>query len=125
MITQLPADVGEAALAGRERDTLVLTADERRWGRRRVTTTAGRTLALALPTGSVLRPGAVLHVAADWFLVVECAAEPCLAVIPASRSTGGFAPRAESATPSASSHGTAATHELHRQKAVTTPSRGV
>ena len=85
MVTELPAAVDEAALTGRERDTLVLTADERRWGRRRVVTTAGRTLALALPTGSVLRPGAVLHVAADWFVVVECAAEPCLAVTPASR----------------------------------------
>ena len=85
VVTELPAAVDEAALAGRERDTLVLTADERRWGRRRVTTTAGRTLALALPTGSVLRPGAVLHVAAEWFVVVECAAEACLAVTPASR----------------------------------------
>ena len=85
MVTQLAGPVDEAVLAGRERDTLVLTADERRWGRRRVTTTAGRTLALALPTGSVLSPGAVVHVAADWFVVVECAAEPCLAVTPVSR----------------------------------------
>jgi len=85
VVTELPRDVGELALAGRERDALVLTADERRWGRRRVTTAAGRMLALALPTGSVLRPGAVLHVAADWFVVVECAAEPCLAVTPVSR----------------------------------------
>jgi urease accessory protein len=84
VVTELPGAVGEAALAGRERDTLVLTADERRWGRRRVTTTAGRTLALALPTGSVLRPGALLHVTAEWFVVVECAAEACLAVTPAS-----------------------------------------
>ena len=84
VITQVPGRVSDADLAGRERDTLVLTAEERRWGRRRVTTTAGRTLALALPTGSVLMPGAVLHVGADWFVVVECAAEPCLAVTPAS-----------------------------------------
>jgi urease accessory protein len=85
VITSLPSDVGDALLAGRTRDTLVLTAEERRWGRRRVTTTAGRTLALALPTGSVLTPGTVLHVGPDWFVVVECAAEPCLAVTPASR----------------------------------------
>jgi urease accessory protein UreE len=38
-----------------------------------------------LPTGSVLMPGAVLYVGADWFVAVECAAEPCFAVIPASR----------------------------------------
>ncbi len=84
MITRLLARVADAELAGRERDTLVLTAEERRWGRRRVTTTGGRTLALALPTGSVLTPGAVLHVGTDWFVVVECAAEPCFAVTPAS-----------------------------------------
>ena len=85
VISELPRGVTETDLAGRERDTLVLTAEERRWARRRVTTTAGRTLALALPTGSVLAPGAVLHVGADWFVVVECAAEPCFAVTPASR----------------------------------------
>jgi urease accessory protein len=84
VITELPSRVTEAELAGRERDTLVLTAEERRWARRRVTTTGGRTLALALPTGTLLMPGAVLHVAAEWFVVVECATEPCLAVTPAS-----------------------------------------
>src|SRR5262249_25687355 len=77
VIARLPAGMSDADLAGRERDTLVLTAEERRWARRRVMTTAGRTLALALPTGSVLQSGAVLYVAADWFVVVECAAEPC------------------------------------------------
>jgi urease accessory protein len=85
VVTELPAGVPEAELVGRERDTLVLTAEERRWGRRRVTTTGGRTLALALPTGSVLMPGAILHVAVDWFVVVECARERCLAITPASR----------------------------------------
>ena len=84
VVTELPVDVPEAELAGRARDTLVLTAEERRWGRRRVTTTAGRTLALALPTGTQLLPGAILHVGPDWFVVVECAVEPCLAVTPAS-----------------------------------------
>jgi urease accessory protein len=63
----------------------VLTAEERRWGRRRVRTRAGRELVLALPTGSVLVPGAVLHVDTDWYLAVEAAEEPVLAVSPASR----------------------------------------
>jgi urease accessory protein UreE len=85
VVTSLPVGVSEAELVGRVRDTLVLTADERRWGRRRVTTTGGRRLALALPTGSVLQPGAILHVGPDWFVAVECAAEPCLTVTPASR----------------------------------------
>jgi urease accessory protein UreE len=84
VITTARVDVREADLAGRERDTLTLTAEERRWGRRRVTTTAGRVLVLALPTGSVLRLGAVLHVAADWYAVVEGALEPVLAFKPTS-----------------------------------------
>jgi urease accessory protein len=73
------------ALAGRERDTLVLTAEERRWGRRRAITTSGRELALALPTGSVLAPGEILHVAEEWYVVVEPALEAVLAVTPATR----------------------------------------
>jgi urease accessory protein len=65
-------------------DAVVLTAEERRWGRRRVKTQAGRELALALPTGSVLIPGVVLHVDADYYVVIEAAAEPLLAVTPRS-----------------------------------------
>lgn len=42
-------------------------------------------LALALPTGSTLTPGDILHVAADWYVVVEAAPEPVLAVTPRSR----------------------------------------
>jgi urease accessory protein len=63
----------------------VLTAEERRWGRRRVTTQAGRALALALPTGSVLTPGEILHVGPGWYVVIEAATEPVLAVTPRSR----------------------------------------
>jgi urease accessory protein len=82
-------DVGgirtEADVAGRQRDVLVLTAEERRWGRRRVVTREGRQLALALPTGSVLVPGDVLHVDRDWYVVIEAAVEAVLAVRPRSR----------------------------------------
>lgn len=85
VITHLPPPVDAAALAGRERDALVLTAEERRWGRRRVRTAAGRELVLALPTGSVLPPGSVLFVADTWYVVVEAAAEPVIAVSPRSR----------------------------------------
>lgn len=73
------------ALAGLERDVLVLTAEERRWGRRRVRTRGGRELALALPTGSVLAPGEVLHVGEGWYVVVEAAVEAVIAVSPRSR----------------------------------------
>ena len=84
VITRPHAQLHDADLSRLERDTLVLTAEERRWCRRRVTTRGGRQIALALPTGSVLTPGDVLYVARDWYVVVEAAAEPVLAVTPAS-----------------------------------------
>jgi urease accessory protein len=88
VVTGPPVHVREGELAGRERDVLVLTAEERRWGRRRVVTRAGRELALALPTGSALTPDDVLHVGPDWYVVVEAAPEAVLAVRPASREEG-------------------------------------
>jgi len=85
VVTAPHVHVSDADLAGLERDLLVLTAEERRWGRRRVTTRAGRTLALALPTGSQLTPGEVLYVGAGWYVAIEAAPEPVLAVTPQSR----------------------------------------
>jgi urease accessory protein len=85
VITEVQGHLSDGERAGRERDALVLTAEERRWGRRRVRTRAGRDLQLALPTGSVLTPGEVLYVDADWYVVVEGAAEPVIAVTPRSR----------------------------------------
>lgn len=85
VITATRGRTTEGELAGRERDRLVLTAEERRWARRRVRTRAGRELVLALPTGSLLTPGEVLHVDADWYLVIEAAEEPVIAVTPSSR----------------------------------------
>jgi urease accessory protein len=87
IVTERPAPPPPAALTARERDTLVLTAEERRWGRRRVRTAAGRELVLALPTGSVLTPGEVLHVDERWYVVVEAALEAVLAVTPATPET--------------------------------------
>jgi urease accessory protein len=84
IVTDIPAELSGAALGGRERDVVVMTAEERRWGRRRVVTRGGRALALALPTGSVLTPGVVLHVDVDWYVVVEAAPEAVLAVCPRS-----------------------------------------
>ena len=49
-----------------------------------MTTEKGRELALALPTGSVLEPGKILHVARDFYVVIEAALEPVLAVSPRS-----------------------------------------
>ena len=88
IITHPHVHVHDADLSRLERDALVLTAEERRWGRRRVTTEKGRELALALPTGSALVPGAILHVARDWYVVIEAATEPVLAVTPRSHEEG-------------------------------------
>ncbi len=84
VITDPPRTVGAAALAGKARDTLLLAWEERRWTRKRVTTTGGREVALALATGSVLEPGEILVVEDDWYLVVEGRPEPVLAIFPRS-----------------------------------------
>jgi urease accessory protein len=88
VVTKPHVHVHDADLSRRKRDVLRLTAEERRWGRRRVTTEGGRTLALALPTGSVLTPGDVLYVGFDWYVVIEAAPEAVLAVTPKSRQEG-------------------------------------
>jgi urease accessory protein len=85
VVTCPPASASLTDLAGRERDVLCLTAEERRWNRRRVRTQAGRELALALPTGTRLEPGDILHIEVPWYVVVEAAPEPVLAIIPRSR----------------------------------------
>lgn len=84
VITEAPVPVAAAALAGRARDTLSLTWEERRWTRKKTVTTGGREIALALPTGTVIEPGDVLTVEEDWYLVVEARPEPVLALFPES-----------------------------------------
>ena len=84
IVTDLPGVVAVERLDGLERDVLVLAAEDRRWGRRRVRTARGRELALALPTGSVLQPGHVLHVDRDYYVAIEAAVEAVLAITPRS-----------------------------------------
>ena len=74
--------VAAESLVGKERDLLVATWEERRWVRRKAKTAGGREVALALSTGSLLHPGAVLFVGPDWYLEVEAAPEPLIAVLP-------------------------------------------
>lgn len=85
VITEPHLHVAEDALRGRERDTLCLTWEERRWTRKRAQTSAGREVALALPTGSVLQPGDVIAIESDWYLAVEGRPEPVLAIAPRDR----------------------------------------
>lgn len=84
VITEALLSLPASALEGKERDTVRLTWEERRWTRKRMTTTGGRDIALALPTGSVLQPGSVLALERDWYLVVEGRPEPVLAIAPRS-----------------------------------------
>lgn len=86
VITESHLHVDLAALEGKERDTLWLTWEERRWTRKRVRTTGGREVALALPTGSVLRAGDLVAVEPHWYLEVQARPEPVLAVFPRDRS---------------------------------------
>jgi urease accessory protein len=85
LIEQIPTAIADELLAGKERDTLVMTSEERRWGRRHVNTSSGRTIALALPTGTVLDPGTIVVVEDTWYLQVEAANEAVLAVRPHDR----------------------------------------
>jgi urease accessory protein len=62
-----------------------MTSEERRWCRRRATTAAGREIALALPTGTTLAPGAIIAIGPDWYLEVEAAPESVLAMRPHDR----------------------------------------
>ena len=85
IVTDPHVHASSEQLAGLARDRLVLSAEERRWGRRRVKTANGRELALALPTGTVLTPGHVLYVGPEYYVVIEAAEESVLVVTPRSR----------------------------------------
>jgi len=85
VIIEPASPVASSDLEGRRRETLRLTWEERRWTRRRVVTSSGREVALALPTGSVLQPGDVVAMEADWYLQIEARPEPVLAVTPRNR----------------------------------------
>jgi urease accessory protein UreE len=70
---------------GKEEDTLALPWEQRRWIRGKFTTTKGREVALALPTGTPLIPGTIILVEQDWYLRVEAVREPLIAVEPKNR----------------------------------------
>jgi urease accessory protein UreE len=69
-------------LHAKQEDKLVLSWEQRRWARGRFTTAKGRKIGFALPTGTALAPGAVLWIGDNWYLKIEGAAEPLLAVTP-------------------------------------------
>ena len=85
LIERIPTVIDDELLAGKERDTVVMTSEERRWGRRRVKSSSGREIAFALPTGTVLDPGAIIAVEENWYRQIEAAYEAVLAVRPNDR----------------------------------------
>jgi urease accessory protein len=80
MIQQLIARPSAEKLRGKEVDKLVLTWEQRRWVRGRFITTAGREIALALATGTRLKPGTILLIEPQWYVEVIAADEPVLEV---------------------------------------------
>ena len=87
VIDRLPEISGTEALDGKQADAVVLTWEQRRWTRGRLVTSGGREIAVALATGSVLEPGAILCVEPKWYAKVEAAAEKILAISPPDRET--------------------------------------
>ncbi len=83
IIDRLIPGVEAADLQGKAEDRLVLAWEERRWMRGRFTTEGGRKIGIALPTGTTVPPGSILHVGEDWYLKLDAAAEPLLEVSPA------------------------------------------
>ena len=82
IVEKLAGHMHAEEIAGKDADSLVLNSEQRRWVRGQFTTTKGRQIALALPTGTTLEPGAIVCVEPDWFLRIEAALEPVLAVFP-------------------------------------------
>ncbi len=82
IIDHLISPVSEEMLRAKEHDKLVLTWEQRRWVRGRFTTDKGRTIGLALPTGTTLPPNAILWIEPDWYLRIEAATESVLEILP-------------------------------------------
>ena len=82
IIDRLHSSENQDELRAKEEDKLVLTWEQRRWMRGRFTTVQGRKIGIALPTGTILAPGAILHVGTDWYLKIEGAIEPVLEIVP-------------------------------------------
>jgi urease accessory protein len=82
IIDRLLLSVNQDDLRGKEEDKLVLNWEQRRWTRGRFTTDRGRKVGIALPTGTIVAPGAILCVGADWYLKIEAAIESVLAIFP-------------------------------------------
>jgi urease accessory protein len=80
VVDSLPANVKSEDLDGKEMDRLSLTWEQRRWMRGRFTTEKGREIGVALPTGIHIERGQVMWIGPDWYLIMDAACEPLLAI---------------------------------------------
>lgn len=67
-----------------ERDEVVLDWEERRKSRQRTTTRRGRAIAIALPTGTVIRDGDILYAGETFYIIVEAKEEDLMVISPKS-----------------------------------------
>ncbi len=82
LVDRLPAALAPEQLGQRQRDTVLLSWEKRRWTRGRLFSAAGRELLIALPSGTVLKPGTLLALTEDWYVEVEGAPEELWALEP-------------------------------------------
>jgi urease accessory protein len=82
IIDRLISSVNHDDLQAKEEDKLILPWEQRRWARGRFTTAKGRKIGIALPTGTMLAPEAILWIGPDWYLRMEAASESVLEVSP-------------------------------------------
>jgi urease accessory protein UreE len=82
IIDRLIPPANQDDLRAKEEDKLVLAWEERRWLRGRFMTAQGRKIGIALPTGTTIAPGSILHVEEYWYLRLEAAIEPVLEIVP-------------------------------------------
>ncbi|MGA2517942.1 MAG: urease accessory protein UreE [Thermodesulfobacteriota bacterium] len=75
-------------LDGLERDTIVLGWEERRKPRQRLTTKKGSEIALALPTGTILKDGDILYLDDRCYVTVEEAKEDVIVISPEDMAEG-------------------------------------
>ena len=90
VIENKKADINPQDLLHLEKDTLILGREDRRRGRQRVRTQKGIEIALALPTGTILKDGDVLHVDSRSYITVEAAKEEVIVIRPGNIAEGAL-----------------------------------
>lgn len=90
VIEKKKTNVDPRDLVGLEKEALILSREDRRRSRQRVRTQKGTEIALALPTGTILKDGDILHVGARSYITVEAAKEEVIVIHPVSITEGAL-----------------------------------